>query len=137
MFPRLRARSASSWRRRGSAGDSPVHRLVRVAPQAKAAAAACRPGRPLVTILVENGLSVRLAATIVPSLHDPSPLIEGDYMSAADSSTLNSSFGIEPGRWQVNPAEGHLEFVVKTMWGLASVKGKFARYDGSMEVTEN
>jgi polyisoprenoid-binding protein YceI len=40
------------------------------------------------------------------------------------------------GRWDVDPAQSRVGFTVKTMWGLATVKGHFHRYTGSLEVDE-
>ncbi|HTY98146.1 MAG TPA: YceI family protein [Solirubrobacteraceae bacterium] len=39
------------------------------------------------------------------------------------------------GSWQVDEAAGQLGFKVKTMWGLSTVKGRFERYEGELEVT--
>jgi polyisoprenoid-binding protein YceI len=36
-------------------------------------------------------------------------------------------------RWTVDPEETHVEFDVKTFWGLATVHGRFDRFTGSYE----
>jgi polyisoprenoid-binding protein YceI len=41
------------------------------------------------------------------------------------------------GRWDVDPAQSRVGFTAKTMWGLATVKGHFHRYTGSLEVDEH
>ncbi len=41
------------------------------------------------------------------------------------------------GTWQVDPAASSLEFRVKTMWGLATVKGTFGSYRGTLTVAED
>ena len=45
-----------------------------------------------------------------------------------------SDLGLPAGIWNVEPASGRLEFAVKTMWGLATVSGRFERFDGQLEV---
>jgi polyisoprenoid-binding protein YceI len=37
-------------------------------------------------------------------------------------------------RWIVDRGESSIEFAVKTYWGLATVRGRFDRFDGSYEV---
>jgi len=39
------------------------------------------------------------------------------------------------GTWLVDPQAGHITFRVKTMWGLADVKGTFDRFEGALEIT--
>jgi polyisoprenoid-binding protein YceI len=39
-----------------------------------------------------------------------------------------------PTRWTVDGGETSVEFAVKTFWGLATVHGRFDRFDGSYEV---
>ena len=36
-----------------------------------------------------------------------------------------------PARWAVEPDETSVDFAVKTFWGLATVRGRFDRFDGS------
>jgi polyisoprenoid-binding protein YceI len=45
-----------------------------------------------------------------------------------------SELGLPVGRWNVEPSGSRLEFAVKTMWGLATVRGHFERFEGLLEV---
>lgn len=38
------------------------------------------------------------------------------------------------GSWHVDPSAGKLEFRVKTFWGLATVKGTFDTYEGTLNI---
>ena len=38
------------------------------------------------------------------------------------------------GRWRVDPARSSVEFRTPTLWGLATVKGRFDRYDGTLDL---
>jgi polyisoprenoid-binding protein YceI len=42
--------------------------------------------------------------------------------------------GLPVGVWQSEPSGSRLEFAVKTMWGLATVKGRFDRFHGQLDV---
>ena len=37
-------------------------------------------------------------------------------------------------RWSVDPERATVDFAVKTFWGLATVRGRFDRFDGAYEV---
>ena len=39
-----------------------------------------------------------------------------------------------PGRWRIDPARSRIEFRTPTLWGHASVKGHFERYEGSLDL---
>ena len=41
---------------------------------------------------------------------------------------------IAPGRWRIDPARSRVEFRTPTLWGLATVKGHFERYAGSLDL---
>ncbi len=41
---------------------------------------------------------------------------------------------VAPARWSVDRDETSVAFAVKTFWGLATVRGRFDRFDGSYEV---
>ena len=41
------------------------------------------------------------------------------------------------GRWRVDPARSSVEFRTPTLWGLATVKGRFDRYDGTLDLERN
>jgi polyisoprenoid-binding protein YceI len=45
-----------------------------------------------------------------------------------------SDLGLPVGIWNSEPAASRLEFAVKTMWGLATVKGRFEHFHGQLEV---
>jgi polyisoprenoid-binding protein YceI len=45
-----------------------------------------------------------------------------------------SELGLPVGIWQSEPSTSRLEFAVKTMWGLATVKGHFDRFHGQLDV---
>jgi polyisoprenoid-binding protein YceI len=45
-----------------------------------------------------------------------------------------SELGLPIGIWQTEPSTSRLEFAVKTMWGLATVKGHFDRFHGQLDV---
>jgi polyisoprenoid-binding protein YceI len=37
-------------------------------------------------------------------------------------------------RWRIDPSRSSVEFHARTCWGLATVKGRFERYDGTLEL---
>ena len=39
---------------------------------------------------------------------------------------------IMAGSWRVDPTAGHVDFRVRSMWGLTDVKGSFSAYQGSL-----
>jgi polyisoprenoid-binding protein YceI len=41
---------------------------------------------------------------------------------------------IAEGRWRIDPARSNVEFRTPTVWGLATVKGRFERYDGTLDM---
>lgn len=41
---------------------------------------------------------------------------------------------IAEGRWRIEPARSCVEFRTPTLWGLATVKGHFERYEGSLDL---
>jgi polyisoprenoid-binding protein YceI len=45
-----------------------------------------------------------------------------------------SDLGLPVGIWHPEPSGSRLEFAVKTMWGLATVKGHFDRFHGQLDV---
>jgi polyisoprenoid-binding protein YceI len=45
-----------------------------------------------------------------------------------------SDLGLPAGTWSPEPSASRLEFAVKTMWGLATVRGRFERFDGKFEL---
>jgi polyisoprenoid-binding protein YceI len=45
-----------------------------------------------------------------------------------------SDLGLPVGVWDSEPSGSRLEFAVKTMWGLATVRGRFERFHGQLQV---
>ena len=41
---------------------------------------------------------------------------------------------LEKTRWRIDPARSQVEFRTPTFWGLATVKGHFERYDGTLDL---
>jgi polyisoprenoid-binding protein YceI len=57
-------------------------------------------------------------------------------MSAADSA-IDPAVLLQPGRWTLARAGSSVEFRVPHTWGLATVKGHFARHDGHLTIDEH
>lgn len=53
-----------------------------------------------------------------------------DYAAPA-SETLAS---LVRGRWRIDPIRSSVEFRTATLWGLMTVKGRFTRYEGSLDL---
>jgi polyisoprenoid-binding protein YceI len=56
--------------------------------------------------------------------------------TAATGSTTRTRSVIPPGTWRVDPAHSSVQFAVKHM-GIATVRGKFTRFEGTVEVGED
>jgi polyisoprenoid-binding protein YceI len=41
---------------------------------------------------------------------------------------------LEQTRWHIDPSRSRVEFRTPTLWGLATVKGHFERYEGSLDL---
>ena len=41
---------------------------------------------------------------------------------------------IENTRWRIDPTRSRIEFRTPTFWGLITVKGRFERYDGTLDL---
>jgi polyisoprenoid-binding protein YceI len=41
---------------------------------------------------------------------------------------------VEETAWRIDPARSRVEFEAGTLWGRATVKGRFGRYDGSLDL---
>jgi polyisoprenoid-binding protein YceI len=41
---------------------------------------------------------------------------------------------IADGRWRIDPTRSQVEFRARTLWGRATVKGRFERYEGSLDL---
>ena len=51
--------------------------------------------------------------------------------------TITRSSGtqsIARGAWRIDPARSRVEFRAPTLWGLATVKGRFEHYEGSLDL---
>jgi polyisoprenoid-binding protein YceI len=44
---------------------------------------------------------------------------------------------IKKTRWRIDPARSSVEFHSPTFWGLMTVKGRFERYDGTLDMKSN
>ena len=47
---------------------------------------------------------------------------------------LNAIPDVDRTRWRIDPTRSSVEFHAPNFWGLATVKGKFERYDGTVEL---
>ena len=45
-----------------------------------------------------------------------------------------NDIAIEKTRWRIDPANSSVEFRTPTFWGLVIVKGRFERYDGTLDL---
>jgi polyisoprenoid-binding protein YceI len=63
---------------------------------------------------------------VVPGKLHPIPNEQGDDMSTA---LIETQTAVE--RWNADPTRTTVEFEVKHLWGLHTVRGHFARFDGS------
>jgi len=50
------------------------------------------------------------------------------YQQATGPQSIDSSC------WRIDPARSSVEFHVKTFWGLVTVKGRFERYQGTLDL---
>ena len=48
--------------------------------------------------------------------------------------TSTDTQALETARWRIDPARSNVEFRTPTLWGLATVKGHFDRYDGTLNL---
>jgi polyisoprenoid-binding protein YceI len=51
-----------------------------------------------------------------------------------DATDPNAIPDVDRTRWRIDPSRSSVEFHVPNFWGLATVKGKFERYDGTLEL---
>jgi polyisoprenoid-binding protein YceI len=47
---------------------------------------------------------------------------------------LNALPDIDRTRWRIDPTRSSVEFHVSNFWGLATVRGQFERYDGTLDL---
>jgi polyisoprenoid-binding protein YceI len=43
---------------------------------------------------------------------------------------------VETSRWRIDPDRSSVEFRARTFWGLMTVKGRFERYDGTLDLRD-
>ena len=43
---------------------------------------------------------------------------------------------VETSRWRIDPERSSVEFRARTFWGLMTVKGRFERYDGTLDLRD-
>ncbi len=55
-------------------------------------------------------------------------------MSTDTITNPSDTKSLTQGRWRVDPARSSIEFRTPTLWGLATVKGRFDRYDGTLDL---
>ena len=53
---------------------------------------------------------------------------------STDATDPNAIPDVDRTRWRIDPTRSSVEFHVPNFWGLATVKGKFERYDGTLEL---
>jgi polyisoprenoid-binding protein YceI len=57
-------------------------------------------------------------------------------MASTTSSTTRTRSAVPTGTWRVDPTHSSIQFAVKHM-GIATVRGKFTRFEGTLEVGED
>jgi polyisoprenoid-binding protein YceI len=55
-------------------------------------------------------------------------------MSTDTITTSSDTQSIAQGRWRIDLARSRVEFRTPTLWGLATVKGHFEHYEGSLDL---
>jgi polyisoprenoid-binding protein YceI len=55
-------------------------------------------------------------------------------MSTDTITKSSDTQSLTQGRWRIDPARSSVEFRARTLWGLASVKGEFESYDGTLDL---
>jgi len=55
-------------------------------------------------------------------------------MSTDTITKSSDTQSIAHGRWRIDPARSRVEFRTPTLWGLATVKGRFDSYDGTLDL---
>lgn len=52
--------------------------------------------------------------------------------------SAGTTFGpLHSGTWNVDPEAGRIAFTIKNMWGLATVKGTFDRFEGALRISDS
>ena len=55
-------------------------------------------------------------------------------MSTDTITKSSETESLADGRWRIDPARSSVEFRTPTLWGLATVKGQFEGYEGSLDL---
>jgi polyisoprenoid-binding protein YceI len=55
-------------------------------------------------------------------------------MSTDTITNSSETQSIASGRWRIDPARSKVEFRARTLWGRATVKGRFERYQGILDL---
>jgi polyisoprenoid-binding protein YceI len=55
---------------------------------------------------------------------------------STDATDTNAIPDFARTRWRIDPTRSSVEFYAPNFWGLATVKGKFERYNGTLELFE-
>jgi polyisoprenoid-binding protein YceI len=55
-------------------------------------------------------------------------------MSTDTIAYASETKSLTQGRWRIDPERSSVEFRTPTLWGLATVKGRFDRYDGTLDL---
>ena len=55
---------------------------------------------------------------------------------STDATEPNAIPEVDRTRWRIDAPRSSVEFHAPNFWGLATVKGKFERYDGTLELSE-
>lgn len=55
---------------------------------------------------------------------------------STDATDPNAIPEVDRTRWRIDPTRSSVEFHVPNFWGLATVKGRFERYDGTLELSQ-
>src|ERR1700760_2126801 len=51
--------------------------------------------------------------------------------------TPADTHSIPEGRWRIDPTRSSVEFRTPTLWGLATVTGRFETYEGTLDLQQN
>src|SRR4051812_36735648 len=57
-----------------------------------------------------------------------------DAMTTRTSNSTDVA-GLKASRWRLDPARSELRFEIKTLWGAAPVRGRFADFHGALDLT--
>jgi polyisoprenoid-binding protein YceI len=55
-------------------------------------------------------------------------------MSIDTITNISATTGVLQGTWRIDPVRSRVEFRTPTLWGLATVKGHFEHYEGTLDL---